>query len=350
MQLKARLSKFFGNASVLGGTFFPAPFNSILFAAALSLSASFRIAKPSFFSIFSIFYFLLYIIFFFELSENFFKEAKVFLTLLVILFLPKVAILRIVDLRVFLYVLALIFCSVGFVYGFGFRFLDTLKIGGVFSIYLSIALALIVTVDRSMSTIALSLFLSLMLGSRLGLFFCLFAAIYPLSHNKHFFHKVLILVPILLLGLPTIYYYSVSVRGLDVSDIGSIDRIQILIAFYEAMRAESLLTVITGYGVGVPIPNILENMPVHSNLRRWLQYGLASEGFTGMSFHNEFLRVWANFGLLGVIILYGQILKYIRRNPTAVMIIFGSSLANSVLYVLPLVYVFCSVCRQDGRT
>lgn len=222
------------------------------------------------------------------------------------------------------------------------------------SIYMSVVLALAFLYESRLPTKGILFGLILFLGSSTGLAALLagVAAKWLKSKNRISPLRVVVFsVPLCaLLFLP--YYYTLTYRDRDLLNLESLDRYQLAYAgvFY-ILETITLDKFLFGYGVGSDLTGIFNFFPVNASVLFWVQNSRAIDGFTGLVFHNEFLRVFVNFGLIGSVLIWGSLMKFLTT-PSLKWAILAASLLNSTVYITPIfIFLLISemICRSRRR-
>lgn len=235
--------------------------------------------------------------------------------------------------------------------GFQLRYIDHLKFGSTLSIYMGTVTAIACLLSKRWSQRLLLIALTLLSGSgaATGALIAGYITKYygEIRTNVNIKTALLALVSVLLL----IFFlqYNYYARGRDLLDFQSIDRYQLGYAGVNFMiDAFDFSDWMVGYGVGRTIDAVYGYFPAVATVIPWLAGSRAQEGFTGLVFHNEFLRLIFNFGLVGstlvIFILWGA-LKGSKPTLVAVLV---ASLTSSTVYVSSLI-VFVLLFSQLQR-
>lgn len=239
-----------------------------------------------------------------------------------------------------------------------FRYVDFVASGTIISIYMSIALAMMFLIDASITRRIIYFIFMLFLGSTTGLAALVSGLVVrKLIELRKNPIVALVLVPILVAALfIMLYQYTLVYRGRDIFDPESIDRFQILFASFEFFRdTATVWNLVFGYGVGVDLSRIMDYMPTTATVLPWLLNSRAADGFFGLAFHNEFLRIFVAFGLIGSVLFWGLIFRAVPDWGLRAAIL-GASVLNSTVYT-NLVFAMALLCalllssarRHDAR-
>ncbi|WP_146735160.1 hypothetical protein [Thioclava sp. F1Mire-8] len=234
-----------------------------------------------------------------------------------------------------------------------FRFIDKISWTGMISIYMSVVLSFIFIIDTNKTRRAIILGFILWLGSSTGIASLMAGLItrYVSKNGLPSLRRVILVLPISLIFVISLYFYALDFRGRDLLDIYSIDRFQLTFAginyIFSTADASDFLF---GYGVGQPLSEIYEYFPKHASVVAWLLSSRASDGFTGLAFHNDFLRVFVNFGIIGSVLIWTATLKSVRSNEIRSALLVAS-LVNSTIYInsIFLFAIFCDFSYRSSR-
>lgn len=244
---------------------------------------------------------------------------------------------------------------INFIYFVGsggeFRYIDKLPSGSVISIYMSVILAFAFILDhRRLPRILLFGFI-LLLGSSTGLVALLagLAAQWTLSRSRIPTGRLILACLAVFILAVLLYFYTLHYRGRDLLDLASLDRFQLSYAgvtyIWDTLTFERFLF---GYGVGADISDVIQYFPPNSSVLYWIKNSRAADGFTGLAFHNEYLRVFVNFGIIGTILIWWSIIRFLQTPALRWAIIFAS-LLNSTIYVTPI-FVFAIIAELVMRS
>ncbi|MHA5057143.1 hypothetical protein ACX2CK_10250 [Acinetobacter schindleri] len=171
----------------------------------------------------------------------------------------------------------------------------------------------------------IGLFVTLLMGSTTATLLYILSLV--LNVNGFYFKRIFVFIPL----IPIFFIYALEFRGKDFlgGNIEDFDRYQILSYYFQIIRQEfGLLDYMWGYGVGRALPNIgFTGLGVVDG---WFLVSFAKDGVYSYASHNEFLRFFLNFGLVGVICLYVAILKILPKSVLFFMILAG--LTNTTFY------------------
>lgn len=230
--------------------------------------------------------------------------------------------------------------------GGAFRYLDKLYSGSIGSIYMSIILAVVFLLDQNLiRRIAIVAFI-IWLGSSTGLVAFAAGVVTRVAcrNGRLSAFQILKALVLSMFLLFLIYIYALEFRGRDLLLLASIDRVQLASAgikfFIDTITVERFLF---GYGVGSELLSIYEYFAIDDNVVHWLQTSRASEGFTGLAFHNDFLRLFANFGAVGSILFWTATLRFVSR-PELRAVLISASLLNSTAYI-NAVFIFIVIAE-----
>jgi hypothetical protein len=154
------------------------------------------------------------------------------------------------------------------------------------------------------------------------------------------FYKLLIVPKHFVLGLIFAGLLTISFivgqeqRGRHLSSIKSVDRYIISQAGFNLALNQNIFETIVGSGLGegLKLDSYIESLPVK-------EYLLAE--YNGKiyprSLHNDFLRIFFGYGLIGLFIFIYLIMRVTKNNTSLRYGILMASIFSSVLYVTPLV-------------
>ncbi|ALG67288.2 hypothetical protein [Beggiatoa leptomitoformis] len=147
------------------------------------------------------------------------------------------------------------------------------------------------------------------------------------------FSKVVFAIPVVLIAL----WYITVFRGRAVfgEDFWSLDRVQVVQASLDYAAAYfTTIDYLFGFGIG----RLLENLDLITSTDYPVVYHWIIKDFTGdgevlysFVFHNEYIRLFYNFGIFAPLILFALLYKEIN-NKTLFLIIILASLTNSTIY------------------
>jgi hypothetical protein len=183
--------------------------------------------------------------------------------------------------------------------------------------------------------------IDLLLGSRTGL--VAFVISISLSAKTLFGNLVRLAIgaPIVL-GLA--FVYSSQVRGQDLSDTENLDRVNLVNGTREFIDKEfKTLDWLIGYGPGKE----MKGFTTHSGLDYFVDV-FAPDGVYSYVVHNEYLRLFLDFGLVGIIL----ILIYLgKKEPYFLIPILIAMLTNSILYCSHFLVVYgMAMYYRNNRT
>lgn len=235
--------------------------------------------------------------------------------------------------------------------GFKFRYIEHIPSDNLMSNYMAITVALVYFhTDDKLRKIIL-FFLLILSASSTGMvaFFGAYMVHVLTSKNLHFVLRIFLIISVTLVGFFLLAYFM-SLRGRSFGDLGGIDRVQLMYAGISYILYEfSVSQIIFGYGVGLPIENIYDYFFEGSTVVPWLVNHRATSGVTGLVFHNEYLRVIYNFGMVGLLIAIFYFIKSHSRMKTTSVIILLSSIFTSTLYTTPIIItLFCLKVAKDS--
>jgi len=227
-----------------------------------------------------------------------------------------------------------------------FRYIDTLGFESTLSIYMGVLLAVAYSSCNSMKLRILILPLIFFSGSGTATFSLMIVVfIENISIIKK--SKIKALFLFLLLLLVWIGFLELmTLRGRDINDIYTIDRIQLIYAGFNFIFYEfSFVNLLFGYGVGYDIPSIYNYFYSEATVVHWLQTSRAIDGFTGLVFHNEYLRVIFNYGGVGLIWINYFLYYNLRDNKVLLCIISVASLFSPTIYATSLIFFTLLLAR-----
>lgn len=222
---------------------------------------------------------------------------------------------------------------------FAFRYTDQFPISTL-SIYMSIALAPLVLAEHSRLRSAILIIFIALLGSSTGL--AALSAGFLWIHKRRLIKisslKTWLLLIFAVCGLFVIYQYNLEQRGRDLLDLASLDRYQLVSAAVQLMASESSLwNLLFGFGTGAPLPNAESYFAPDATVLPWLLAGFGVEGFSGRLWHNEFFRVYFNFGIIGLILVCSALFFQMGRSAPLLAALAAASFFNSTVYIFPVI-------------
>lgn len=231
--------------------------------------------------------------------------------------------------------------SILIITGFAFRYVDKLAFGSTLSIYMGIITAIAFTLAGSKLHKFLFLIFTLMSGS--GTAVVILGAGHIIKNKKYFLTRVntktIMLLTFALIFFFIFIVYNLEFRERDILDLDKIDRFQLTSAGLQYIYYEfDFLQIIFGYGVGKDIEGIYQYFSTNASVVPWLINSRADLGFTGLVFHNEFLRIIFNFGIIGCLLVFLLFYRLVD-NKTVFYIMLLASLFSSTLYVSSLIAV-----------
>lgn len=237
---------------------------------------------------------------------------------------------------------------------FSFRYIDQIGVASV-SIYMGILLAVCALLVKSKIIFFVICFLVWMSGSGTALL-SLFAAIYfrlfsrKINSFRNEFSVVLFFLYMLIaIGICVfLFLILMDIRGRSLDDLHNIDRIQFLCAgIVFALENFSVLDFLFGYGIRKIPVEIYHYFPINSSLIDWIADGRGYDNFSALLFHNEFLRIFYNFGIVGltsVLYLFWSFCG--KKNGLSVFcIVMVGSFFSSTLYITPLIVPLFYIIR-----
>lgn len=218
---------------------------------------------------------------------------------------------------------------------YGFLVKGILRFTGFLShsIYLSVGLVLLLSYlfyDLRFKWKIISLINVLMLGSSSGVL--VFFIVFLLKLRVSTLRKIIPTVAALSIS----YWYIVEFGGREILNGGiwNIDRIQIFLAVVNYTKENfNVINYFIGFGIGVPLKNFsFNNSFVSDEILGFIDWfmGFANDGVYSFTFHNEFLRIFYNFGIIGLVI----ILTYLYKNldKTTFIALTVACLTNTIIY------------------
>lgn len=210
-------------------------------------------------------------------------------------------------------------------------FRDTGFLG--FSIYISVSLVLFLSyfyTDISLTWKILTFICVFMLGSSNGLI-----AYFVLILLKAVIPIWLKIVPAIG-GAMASYWYITVFRGRKLADGGiwTIDRVLITrsVINYTGKNFQ-LFNYLFGFGIGKPLDNFRIISPVTSEkvtgFINWYM-SVNQNGVYPFSFHNEFLRIFYNFGFIGLGLILIFLYKNLNRETLIILLL--TCLTNTIIY------------------
>lgn len=124
---------------------------------------------------------------------------------------------------------------------------------------------------------------------------------------------------------------SQSLRGRQFSTFFDWDRVQLVAAYYNShIRTSELSTIIFGNGPAVPLGEVFIEQITNPKL---VQYVISeSQPQFSSILHNEYLRIFHSYGLIGLLFVIYTIFRALRYLQPAFHILLAMMLFNSILY------------------
>lgn len=201
------------------------------------------------------------------------------------------------------------------------------------SIYISVCLVLLLSFlyhEVKFRWRFVTLINVLMLGSSSGVLMFLVMILFRLK--VALWKKV---VP-LILGMFVFYWYAVGFRGREIIGSGfwEIDRVQIFLSVINyTIHNFNPINYLIGFGVGAPLIDFSFNNPlvpyVSMGFVNWFM-SFTHNGVYPFAFHNEFLRIFYDFGILGFWLIIRYLYKSLER-PTFILLLIAC-LTNTIIY------------------
>lgn len=211
------------------------------------------------------------------------------------------------------------------------RFRDTGFLG--FSIYISVTLVLFLSqlyYETSLYWKILTLISIFMLGSSNGLI-----AYFILIIIKAGIPRITKVIPTILAAVIS-YWYITEFRGRELLNGGfwTIDRVLISTSVIRYTgKYFDFWNYLLGFGIGKSLNDFHIISPIESDqingFIKWFM-GVNSGGVYPFSFHNEFLRIFYNFGLIGLFLILVYLYKYLDRTTFVILLI--TCLTNTIIY------------------
>jgi hypothetical protein len=140
-------------------------------------------------------------------------------------------------------------------------------------------------------------------------------------------------------------WYNSEFRNRDLTEFWMTDRYQLTNAGITfALASHGWGELLFGQGVGEPITGIYAYFDRGATVVPWLRGSRAAEGFTGLVFHNEYLRIYYNFGVIGLLLVVGVLWSHFRRSGGILLGIALGSLVGSSVYIN---YIFFTLLLLD---
>lgn len=176
---------------------------------------------------------------------------------------------------------------------------------------------------------------------------------YSLVAKRNLYVKTLVFLFLFVLAFNMLDAFSsmyYEMRGRDLREYESLDRYMIFSSFYEYfLENVSLLQVLFGFGAGSHNPELLSYI-TDDQFYNWLYVGNAHGYITPRVSHNDYLRIFFNFGLIGLGLLLYVVYSYFRAYSGLLVIIGVASLSNSILYNDLIFYVTILALFTDNKT
>lgn len=218
---------------------------------------------------------------------------------------------------------------------YGYSVFNEFRYTGILdhSIYISVCLVLLMSylyTEITLRWVFITLFNVLMLGSSNGLM--IFIIVWGIKVS----------LPVILKIVPSyfslfyFYWYVTDFRGREIADGGfwEIDRVILINSLNRFIIEEfSLFNYIFGYGIGRPLSDFQLITRISNNeVNGFVQWfnDFSSGGVFPFSFHNEFARIFFNFGLIGIILIFFFLYSYLDKTTFFVLII--ACITNTIIY------------------
>ena len=229
-----------------------------------------------------------------------------------------------------------IFCFVCLVYAILYlgritRFMDFIPFFTHYlSIYLAVTAACFSAVYIRKNFSMIWVFITASGTGLLALFPVLMYKLYQLRKKKIIFLIFLIFTFAMIIFILQVQFS----RGRDINDLESIDRFIFYAASYEYIYQMSHWKIFFGHGLGEHI-GIDKFMPI-----AFSEYVLNErDGYIPpRMFHSDLLRVFFQFGLIGVIFIFWSF-SLVIKNKLLLFVLIFAGLANSIIYITPIMVV-----------
>lgn len=218
---------------------------------------------------------------------------------------------------------------------YGYVILGELRYTGIldFSIYLSVSLVLFMSYlyrELSWKWLSITLLNVIMLGSSNGLL--IYIIVFVLKSGKPLWSKIIPSVT----SLFYLYWYITDFRGREIADgaFWEVDRVLLITSLNRyTIREFNLFNYLFGYGIGRPLENFqivsrVSNDQINGFIN-WFN-DFSYNGVYPFSFHNEFSRIFYNFGLIGLVLIYYYLYKYLDKTTFFVLIV--ACITNTIIY------------------
>ena len=236
--------------------------------------------------------------------------------------------------------------------GMRFRYIDFVNIDASLSIYMGVTLAAAYLMTSSQLKRLFLLFFIALSGSGTALASLIVGVFF--ANREHLLTKwsfrtisILVLLVFLVIGF---FYYNLIFRSRSVFDLESLDRFQLMSAgLYFVVNNFDIFDYIIGYGVARDLLGIYSYFSDTATVLPWLIGSRASEGFTGLVFHNEYYRVFYNFGLLGLVAFFYILYQVTRHQKGLFAVVLAASFFTSTIYITSVI-VFLLLFGAYGRS
>lgn len=218
---------------------------------------------------------------------------------------------------------------------YGYLSFNEFRYTGFFdhSIYISVCLVLFMSYlydDLNWKWKLVTLLNVCMLGSSNGLL--IYLLVFLIKGSLSIWLKIFPSV----IGSFYIYWYITVFRGREIVDGGfwEVDRV-LLITSLNRYTVEhfSLLNYFFGFGIGRPLDKFMiiprvTNDEVNGFIK-WFN-DFSSQGVYPYSFHNEFTRVFYNFGLIGLVLVFYYLYSHLDKTTFFILLI--ACITNTIIY------------------
>ncbi|MGG0750485.1 hypothetical protein ABE107_15455 [Priestia megaterium] len=225
---------------------------------------------------------------------------------------------------------------------YGLLFVGSFRYTGFFqhSIYISIILVLLYSYlynEVSFIWKALTFGVVIFLGSSSGVFIFIIATLIKLRINTII--KLLTSIPLFSFA----YWYIVQFRGRQLfgDKFFEIDRVRIISSVvYNASKEFNLSNYLFGWGIGRQLNNfylLFHAVSLESiGFEKWFE-AFTWRGVYSFAFHNEILRIFFDFGLIGLIVIILYIYKRVSKEMFLLLSI--ACLTNTIIYSTPGLFI-----------
>lgn len=221
-----------------------------------------------------------------------------------------------------------------------FRYLDSSELVATLSIYMAIILGTVIPFEKNWLRAVILLLFLIWLGSSTGLV-ALYTSLMAKWWKGTRVSSKLVAIAAMPILIVLFYQYNLLYRSRNIFDLETIDRFQLVEAGIKyAYTYMGLNQVLFGFGVGEVLSEAAKFFNDFSTVLPWLLSSRALDGFTGLIYHNEYLRIYFNFGLIGLSLTIWCCVVFFRSSPILLLVLGTCSIIGSTVYISIIISVF----------